>query len=94
MSNTNVNTAEEQEIFRKGGGMAKFKPPPPPEVNKYNIPTYGNKGQASNTKKYRGVNPRNKPRLEPKSETDFQGRCTDSEGYIFDLGPRAFKNIS
>ena len=77
MSNTSVNTAEEQEISRKGGGMAKLKPSLPPKVNKYNIPTDRSKGKAHNTKKYRGKKPRNKPRLEPKYETDFQGRCTD-----------------
>ena len=27
--------------------------------------------------------------MEPETETDFQGRCTDLEGYNFDLGPRA-----
>ena len=93
MSNTNVNTAEEQEISRKGGRMAKLKPSPPPEVNEYNIPTDGSKGKASKTKKYRGMNPRNKPSLESKSGADFQGRCTDSEGYTFDLGPRAFNKF-
>ena len=29
------------------------------------------------------------PALEPETETDFQGRRTDLEGYTFDLGPRA-----
>ena len=27
--------------------------------------------------------------METKDKTDLQGRCTDLEGYIFDLGPRA-----
>ena len=93
MSNTNINTTEEQEISRKGGGMAKLKPSLPPEINEFNIPNYGGKRQASNTKKYRVKKPRNKPILEHKSETDFQGRCTDSEGYIFDLGTRALNKF-
>ena len=69
--------------------MVKSKPPRPPEGNEMNIPTDGNKGQASKPKKYRGKKqPRNKPSLDPKTETYFQGRCTDLEGYNFDLGPR------
>ena len=51
MSNTNVNTTEEQEISRKGGGMEKLKPSFPPEVSESNIPTDGSKGKASKTKK-------------------------------------------
>ena len=69
--------------------MVKLKPSCPPEVNEPNILTDGNKVQSSKPKKYRGKKPRNKPSPEPKAETDFQGQCTDLEGYIFDLGPRA-----
>ena len=69
--------------------MVKSKPSLPPEGNESNIPTDGNKGQASNTKRYKGKKPRNKPRPEPETETDFHGCCTDLEGYTFDLGPRA-----
>ena len=70
--------------------MVGSKPSRPPEGNKLNIPTDRNKGQASKPKKYRGKKqPLNKPSLEPKTETDFQGRCTDLEVYTFDLGPRA-----
>ena len=58
------------------------------------IPTDWKKGQASKTNKYRGKTPQNKPRPYPEAATDFQGRCTDLEGYIFDLGPRASKKIS
>ena len=73
--------------------MVKSKPSRPPEGNESKIPTDGNKGNASNTKKYRGKKHQNKPSTEPKTETDFQGRCTDLEGYNFDLGPRAYEKI-
>ena len=66
--------------------MVKLKSSRPPEVNELNIPTDGNKGQASNPKKYRGNKHRNKISPETGSETDFQGQCTDFEGYTFDLG--------
>ena len=70
--------------------MVKQKPPLPPEGNELKIPTDGNKGQVSKPKKYRGKKqPRNKSSLDPETETDFQGRCTDLGGYTFDLGPRA-----
>ena len=70
--------------------MVELKPSRPPEVNESKIPTDGNKGQPPKPKKYRGKKqPQNKSSLEPETETDFQGRCTDLEGYTFDLGPRA-----
>ena len=69
--------------------MVKSKPYRPPEVNELKILTNGNKVQASKPKKYIGKKqPQNKPILEPKTDTDFQGRCTDLEGYNFDLGSR------
>ena len=74
--------------------MFKLKPSCPPERNELKTPNGGNKGQAFNTKKYRGKKPRNKPSLEPKTKTDFQGGCTDLEGYNFDLGPRASENFA
>ena len=70
--------------------MVKLKPSRPPEGNELKIPTDGNKGQVSKPKNYRGKKqPQNKSSLEPKTETDFKGRCTDLEYYTFDLGPRA-----
>ena len=70
--------------------MVKSKPYRPPEGNELKIPNDGNKGHVSKPKKYRGKKqPRNKSSLEPETETDFQGRCTDLEGYTFYLGPRA-----
>ena len=65
--------------------MVELKPSRPPEGNELKIPTERNKGQASNTNKYRGKKHRNKPRPEPKNETDFQGWCTDLEGYTLTL---------
>ena len=58
------------------------------------IPTGGNKGQSSKPKKYRGKKPQNNPIQEPENETDFQGQCTDLEGYNFDLGPRASEKVT
>ena len=43
--------------------MVKSKPSRPPEGNELNNPNDGNEGQASNTKKYRGKKPQNKPIL-------------------------------
>ena len=74
--------------------MVKLKPSCPPEGNKLKIPTDWNKGQASNPKKYKGKKTQNKPSVDPETETDFQGRCTDLEGYTFDLGPRASEIVS
>ena len=65
--------------------MVKSKPSRPPEGNELKIPTDGNKGKFSKPKKYRGKKPQNKPSPDPKTKTDFQGRCTDLEGYTFDL---------
>ena len=69
--------------------MVESKPSRSPEGNESKILTDGNQGKASNPKNYRGKKPRNTPIPEPEPETDFQGRCTDLEGYTFDLGPRA-----
>ena len=74
--------------------MVESKPSRPSEGNKSKISTDGKKGKASKTKKYRGKKTRNKPRPETEAETDFQVRCTDLEGYIFDLGPRAPKKFA
>ena len=74
--------------------MADLKPSRQPEGNESKIRTDGNKGQTSNTKNYIGKKPQNKPSPEPESETDYQGRCTDFEGCIFDLGPRASDEFS
>ena len=60
-----------------------------------NIPTERNKVLASNPNKYRGKKqPQNKQSLENETETDLQGRCTDLEGYTFDLGQRASEIFS
>ena len=69
--------------------MVKSKPSRPPKGNVLKIPSKRKKGQASNPNKYRSKKPQNKPSPEPKTKTDFQGRCTDLEGYTFDLGSRA-----
>ena len=74
--------------------MFKLKPSRPPEGNKSKIPNDGNKGKDSKPKKYRGKKHQNKPIPEPETETDFQGQCTDLEGYTFDLGPRAYEKFS
>ena len=75
--------------------MVESKSSRSPEGNELNIPTDRNKVQASKPKKYRAKKqPRNKPSLDPKTETYFQGQCTELEGYTFDLGPRASGKFS
>ena len=75
--------------------MVESKPSGPPEGNELNFLTDGNKGQVSKPKKYIGKKqPWNKSSLEPETETDFQGWCTDLEGYTFDLGPRAYDKFA
>ena len=75
--------------------MVESKSYRPPEGNELKIPTDGNKEQVSKPKKYRGKKqPQNKSSLEPETETDFQGRCTDLEGYTYDLGQRASDKFS
>ena len=68
--------------------MVKSKPSCPPGGNESKIPVNKNKGQPFKPNKYRGKKYENKPSLDPKAKPDFQGRCTDLVGYIFDLGPR------
>ena len=74
--------------------MVELKPYHPPEGNELKIPTDGNKGKTSKPKKYIGKKTQNKPIPEPKTETRFQGRCTDLEDYTFDLGPRAYEKFT
>ena len=53
------------------------------------------KGQSFKPKRYRGKKMRTKIQgLELKSETDFLGWCSDVEGYIFNIGPRASEKFS
>ena len=61
--------------------MVESKPSRPPEGNESKILTDGNKVKVSKPKKYRGKKqPRNKSSLDPKTETDLQGRFTDLGG--------------
>ena len=71
-----------------------MKPYLPPEGNESKILNDKNKRQASNPNKYRGKKPHNKPSPELENDTDFQGWCTDSEVYTFDLGSRASEKFS
>ena len=71
-----------------------MKPFQPPEGNELKISTDGNKGKVPNPKKCRGKKPQNKPIPEPEFKTDFQGRCTNLEGYIFDPGQIVSKKIA
>ena len=58
--------------------MVESKPSRPLEGNEWKILTDGHKGKVYEPKKYRGKKkPRNKSILEPETETDFQGWCTD-----------------
>ena len=74
--------------------MLESKPSHPSEGKKLKIPTDRNNEQASKPKNYRCNKPRNKPIPDPKDESDLQGQCTDSEGYIFDLGLRSYDKFS
>ena len=65
--------------------MIKSKPSCPPEGIELKIQTNGNKEQDSKPKKYTGNKPQNIPSSDPKTDTDFQGRCTDLEGYTSDM---------
>ena len=69
--------------------MVESKTSRPLEVNELKIPTDRNKVQSSKPNNYRGKKPQNKPSPEPKTKTEFQGRCTDLEGYTFYLVPIA-----
>ena len=75
--------------------MVGLNPSRSTEGNELKISTDGEKGQVSKPKKYRGKKQlRNKSSLEPETNTDFQGWCTDLEGYTFDLGSRASDKFS
>ena len=89
MSNTKHEFKIRTRKIEKGGGVIESKPSLPPEGNESKIPTDRNKGRSSKHNKYRYKKTRNKAIPEPKSKTDFQGRFTDLEGYIFDLHPRS-----
>ena len=68
--------------------MVNSKPPRSHEGNESKGFNNKSKGQASNTKRYRGDNIWNKnQRIELKANTDFKGRCSDLEGYVFNLVP-------
>ena len=67
--------------------MAETKPYCYPEVSESNDK---NKGQASKPKRCRGNNTWTKTQgMEIKYETKFKGQCSDLEGYILGLVPRA-----
>ena len=54
-----------------------------------------NKGQVYNPKRYSYKKTRTKTQVpELKAETNFKGRCSDLEGYIFDLGPKSSDKFS
>ena len=52
------------------------------------------KWQAPKTKRYRGNKTwTNNQGPELKADTDFKGWCTNLEGDVFDIGPRALDNV-
>ena len=66
--------------------MAEVKPYLPPKGNKPKELIDENKGQATNSKKYRGNKNQTKYQcLDPKDDTKFKGLCSDMEGYIYGL---------
>ena len=74
--------------------MVESKPFYPPEDKVSNNSTDRNNDQSSNTMKYSGKKPQNKPSLEPKEKTNLKVRWNYLERYIFDLGLRASKKFS
>ena len=76
-------------------GVVKTKPSLPPEVNDSNNLTEKNEGQVPKSNNYRGKNTRDKSQVpDTKSNTNFKGRCSDLEDYIFGLGLRALGKFS
>ena len=76
-------------------GVVESKPYRPPEGNGLKNSTDKDRGQALKSNKYRGKKNWTKYQgPEPKAETNFKGRCSDLEGYIFKLGLRASKHFS
>ena len=75
--------------------MVKTKPSRYPEGKESKNLTDEHKGQATKTKRYRGKNNRTKTQvLELKAETNFKGRCSDLEGYGFELGTRVLEKFA
>ena len=74
--------------------MVRSKPSRPHEGNESNILNFWKKVHTSNPKKHIGKKPQNKPGPEPETKTDFQGKCTELEGYTFDFGPRVSKKFA
>ena len=69
--------------------MVKTKQPWCPEGNDPKGSTEYSKGQVSKSKRYRVKKKRTKTKgLDFEANTNFKGRCSDPEGYIFDLWPR------
>ena len=80
MANTKHELNRRTRKTEKMWGNGQIELSRPPEGNALNILTYRNKRKPPNPKKNRGNKPQNKSSLKPKTETDFQGRCTDLEG--------------
>ena len=76
-------------------GVVVSKPSRPPKGNESKNSTDKNKGQALKSNNYRGKKTRNISQgPEPKAETNFKGRCSDLEGYISEIGPRASEKFA
>ena len=75
--------------------MVGSKPFCPPKVNESKNLTDKNKGQSPNYNKCRGKKTQTKSQdSNPEAETNFKGRVSDLEGYIFNLGTRASEKFS
>ena len=80
MANTKHELNRRTRKTEKMWGNGQIELSRPPEGNALNILTYRNKGNPPKPKKYRGKKHQNKPSSDTKTETDFQGWCTDLEG--------------
>ena len=75
--------------------MVETKPYRTPEINELNNLTEKNKEQSPKSNKYRGKKILTKYQgPKPKSDTKFKGQCSDLEGYILDLEPRALDKFA
>ena len=71
-------------------GMVETKPSCSPEKYDLKNSTYEHKGKWPKTNMYWVKKTQTKTQgLELKAETNSKGRCSNQEGYIFNLGPRA-----
>ena len=86
---------KQQKSKKYPKGVVKTKPYRSPEGNGLKNFTHEHKTQSSKPKRYRGKKTQTKTQgLEIESETNFKGRCSDLEVYIFNLGSKAWNKFA